>query len=60
MQKQQTLRQQRKSAARSMTMLALGGIVGVFALVAVALWYNLPNGDTQHSITEADPMSMVG
>ena len=58
--KNQTLRQQRKSAARGMTMLAVGGIVGVFALAAVALWINLPADSAPGTITETDPMSMVG
>jgi len=60
MQKLHTLRQQRKSAARGMTLLALGGIVGVLALAAVALWVNMPNDHRSPPITTADPMSMVG
>ena len=43
-----------------MTLLALGGIAGVFALAAVALWVNMPTDAAPHSLTTADPMSMVG
>ncbi len=61
MSKPQALRMERRSAARSMTALAIGGIVCVIAVAALVLWLNRP-GDTTRSgpTTEVDPMSLIG
>lgn len=55
-----TLRQQRRSAVRSMTLIAFGGIAGVLAIATVALWINWPGEDSRNTHRDVDPMSMVG
>lgn len=61
MSKPQTLRMERRSAARSMTAMAICGIVCVMAIAVVAVWFNWP-GDIALSVptTEVDPMSLIG
>jgi len=42
-------------------MVACGGIFGVLAIAAVAVWVNWPGDSNIDTIaTEVDPMSMVG
>jgi len=61
MNKRTNLRQERRRTARSMTLVAVGGIFGVLAIAAVAVWINW-SGDASldRVTTEVDPMSMVG
>ena len=61
MSKPQALRMERRSAARSMTAVAIGGIACVMAIAALALWLNWPGNTTPSGpTTEVDPMSLIG